>query len=181
MPVVPYTGCDARMGAGVVSLKTQREPDFSAALAEHGRAMFRFAVTLSSVDDADDLVQDAMARAWKKRGQFDPARGSLRSWLLAIVADQARSRWRRRQPLWEPIDPDVLTAAAGDELSVDVGRQVAALPPRQRAAVVLHYFVDLAVDDVATLMECSPGTVKSTLHDARKSLAQALGETYVQG
>jgi RNA polymerase sigma-70 factor (ECF subfamily) len=121
-----------------------------------------------------------MARAWRKRGQFDTARGSLRSWLLAIVADQARSRWRRRKPIWEPIDADVITASAADELSIDLGRQVAALPPRQRAAVVLHYFVDLAVDDVATLMGCSPGTVKSTLHDARKSLARALGETYVE-
>jgi RNA polymerase sigma-70 factor (ECF subfamily) len=155
------------------------EPDLATALTEHGPAMFRFAVTLSSRDDADDLVQDALARAWKKRGQFDPARGSLRSWLLAIVADQARSRWRRKQPLLEPIDADLITASAADELSVDVGRHVAALPPRQRAAVILHYFVDLAVEDVAALMECSTGTVKSTLHDARKSLAHALGETYV--
>jgi RNA polymerase sigma-70 factor (ECF subfamily) len=169
------------MGGDPLRNQAQQEPDFAAAVAEHGRAMFRFAVTLSSIDDADDLVQDAMARAWTKRGQFDPARGSLRSWLLAIVADQARSRWRRREPIWEPIDPDVITASARDELSVDVGRHVAALPPRQRAAVVLHYFVDLSVEDVATLMGCSPGTVKSTLHDARNSLAQALGETYVQG
>jgi RNA polymerase sigma-70 factor (ECF subfamily) len=157
------------------------DPDFAAALGEHGRAMFRFAVTLSSRDDADDLVQDAMARAWKKRGQFDPARGSLRAWLLAIVADQARSRWRRRQPMWEPLDPEVITASAADEIAVDVGRHVAALPARQRAAVVLHYFVDLPVEEVATLMACSPGTVKSTLHDARRSLARALGEAYVQG
>jgi RNA polymerase sigma-70 factor (ECF subfamily) len=158
-----------------------KEPDFAAAVADHGRAMFRLAVTLSSLDDADDLVQDAMARAWKKRDQFDSARGSLRSWLLAIVADQARSRWRRRAAIWEPLDPDVITASARDELSVDVGRYVAALPPRQRAAVVLYYFVDLSVEDAAALMGCSSGTVKSTLHDARKSLAEAMGATYVQG
>jgi RNA polymerase sigma factor (sigma-70 family) len=157
-----------------------KEREFAAAVAEHGRVMFRLAVTLSSREDAEDLVQDALARAWGKRSQFDPARGSLRSWLLAIVADQARSRWRRRQPIWDPIDPDVITASVRDELSVDVGRHVAALPPRQRAAVVLHYFVDLSVEDVATLMQCAPGTVKSNLHDARKSLAQAMGETYVQ-
>lgn len=168
------------MGGDVVNLEAHRQPDFAATLTEHRRVMFRFAVTLSSLDDAEDLVQDAMARAWRKRGQFDPDRGSLRSWLLAIVADQARSRWRRRQPIWEPIDPDVITASAADELSVDVAREVAALPPRQRAAVILHYFVDLAVEDVATLMGCASGTVKSTLHDARKSLAQALGETYVE-
>ncbi len=78
------------------------------------------------------------------------------------------------------LEADVITAAAADELSVDVGRQVAALPPRQRAAVVLHYFVDLTVDDVAALMGCSPGTVKSNLHDARKALAAALGVSYVE-
>ena len=142
--------------------------------------MFRFAVTLSSLDDADDLVQDALARAWAKRHQFDPDRGSLRSWLLAIVADQARSRWRRPRAVWDALDPETLSTPATGEAGADLQRAVAGLPPRQRAAVILHHYVDLPVAEVAQLLGCSAGTVKSNLHDARKALASTLGESYAR-
>lgn len=147
---------------------------------EHLQPLFRFAVTLSSLDEADDLVQDALARAWTKRHQFDPERGSLRSWLLAIVADQARSRWRRARPIWDVLDPASLSTPATGEVRTDLRRAIADLPPRQRAAVILHHFVDLPVAEVAQLLGCSPGTVKSNLHDARKSLASTLGESYAR-
>jgi RNA polymerase sigma-70 factor (ECF subfamily) len=154
--------------------------------------MFRFAVTLSSANDAEDIVQDALTRAWQKRRQYDPARGSLQSWLLALVADQARGRRRRGKPLWEHVqltgvraDEDELARSSRssrspehDDASLDLREAVQRLPARQRATVVLHHFVDLPIDDVARLLECSPGTVKSTLHDARKSLARSLGDNY---
>ena len=155
---------------------TTPELDFT----EHLQPLFRFAVTLSSLDDADDLVQDALARAWTKRHQFDPGRGSLRSWLLAILADQARSRWRRPHPIWDVLDPESLSTPATGEVGTDLRRAIAGLPPRQRAAVILHHFVDLPVDEVADLLGCSPGTVKSNLHDARHSLASTLGESYAR-
>lgn len=53
--------------------------------------LLRFAVTLTSVDDAPDLVQDTLVQAWAKRHQYDPTRGSLRAWTMAIVADRARA------------------------------------------------------------------------------------------
>jgi RNA polymerase sigma factor (sigma-70 family) len=149
-------------------------------LAAHRPVMFRFAVTLSSLDDAEDLVQDALARAWVKRASFDPDRGSLRSWLLAIVADQARNRWRRRRPLEDVVDARSLSTPAVGELGADLRRAIGGLPPRQRTAIVLHHFVDLPVAEVAELMTCSVGTVKSTLHDARKALASTLGESYAR-
>jgi RNA polymerase sigma-70 factor (ECF subfamily) len=154
--------------------------EFAGELAGHRPVLYRLAITLSGLDDADDVVQDALARAWRKRAQFDPERGSLRSWLLAIVADQARSRWRRRRPVEERIRADALLLEPAGESGLDLRHQVALLPPRQRAAVVLHYFVDLPVEEVARLMSCSPGTVKSTLHDARERLARMLGESYVE-
>ncbi|TMK55831.1 MAG: RNA polymerase sigma factor, partial [Actinobacteria bacterium] len=50
------------------------------------------------------------------------------------------------------------------------------LPPRQRLAVELHYFVDLDVAETAAVMKCAEGTVKSTLADARERLRSILGE-----
>jgi RNA polymerase sigma-70 factor (ECF subfamily) len=133
--------------------------------------VWRFAVSLSSLDDADDLVQDALARAWVKRAAYDPSRGSPRSWLLAIVADRARRRWTRRPK------PVVLVPAAVPEPDghrVDLRRAIAALPERQRTTVFLHYYLDLPVSEVAAVMGCSDGTVKSALHDARRALARRL-------
>lgn len=141
-------------------------------------AMRRFAYTLVGPDHADDLVQDASERAWRKRRLFDPARGSAQAWLLTIVADQARQRWRRARSGWQELHPDTLVIPESDAASMDLARAVAALPARQRAAVVLHYFVDLPVADIAVVLGCAPGTVKSQLHDARATLEHALGDTY---
>nr|WP_281379791.1 RNA polymerase sigma factor [Flexivirga oryzae] len=141
-------------------------------------AMRRFAYTLVGPDQADDLVQDAAERAWRKQRLFDPGRGSAQAWLLAIVADQARQRWRRPQPAWQELHPEALVIPASDTATVDLLRAIDALPARQRAAVVLHYFVDLPLADVAELLGCAPGTVKSQLHDARGALEQALGDSY---
>lgn len=148
------------------------------ALATCRPVMRRFAYTLVGPEHADDLVQDAAERAWRKQRLFDPARGSAQAWLLAIVADQARQRWRRRQPVWQELHPEALVIPESDSATVDLVRAIDALPARQRAAVVLHYFVDLPVADVAELLGCAPGTVKSQLHDARNALEQALGDSY---
>jgi len=54
---------------------------------------------------------------------------------------------------------------------------LATLPPRMRAAVVLHYYADLTVDGVATALERSPNTIKSQLREALSRLRQQLGDT----
>ena len=133
--------------------------------------IWRFAVSLSSLDDADDLVQDTLARAWAKRASYDPARGSARSWLLAIVADRARRRWIRRP---KPVALAPTAVPEPDGHRVDLRRAIAALPERQRTTVFLHYYLDLPVSEVAAVMGCSDGTVKSALHDARRALARRL-------
>src|SRR5690242_10795483 len=58
--------------------------------------MGRLARRLAPHADPDDVVQDALARAWQKRQQFDPSKGTAVTWLLAIVADLARASRRSR-------------------------------------------------------------------------------------
>jgi hypothetical protein len=62
----------------------------------HLLAMARLAARLAPTGDRDDIVQEALARAWQKRGQFDARRGAPGAWLLAITADRARQARRRR-------------------------------------------------------------------------------------
>jgi RNA polymerase sigma factor (sigma-70 family) len=143
-------------------------------------AMSRLARRLAPNADPDDVVQESLARAWQKRGQFDPARGTPTTWLLAIVADQARSARRSRVRRLRVVDdaaelPDA--PARNDQPDVDLERAIDRLTERQQLAVHLHYFVGLGMDETAAVMGCSPGTVKSTLFDARTRLRRLLGDT----
>ncbi len=143
-------------------------------------AMTRLARRLAPHADPDDIVQDALTRAWTKRAQYDPDRGTPTTWLLAIVADQARASRRTRVRWLRVVDDhaDVPDAGAPDaETDVDLERAIAALAERQQLAVHLHYFVGLNVEESAAVMSCSAGTVKSTLFDARTRLRALLGDS----
>jgi RNA polymerase sigma-70 factor, ECF subfamily len=130
--------------------------------------MAALAARLASEAERDDVVQEALLRAWRKRSQYDSMRGSIRTWLLAIVADQARRlRNRARQT---SILADITAPGRSLDERLDVEGAVSRLPPRQRLAVECFYFVDLSIDETAAVMRCSPGTVKSTLADARHRL-----------
>jgi RNA polymerase sigma-70 factor (ECF subfamily) len=142
-------------------------------------AMTRLARRLAPHADPDDIVQDSLTRAWLKRAQFDPALGTATTWLLAIVADQARSSRRTRVRRLRVVDDsaDVPDAPAPDTtVDLDLERAIAGLAERQQLAVHLHYFVGLSVDETAAVMSCSAGTVKSTLYDARARLRSLLGD-----
>lgn len=145
--------------------------------------MTRLARRLAPDADAEDVVQEALARAWIKWDRYDAARGTATTWLLAITADQARSARRGRSRRLRLVDdaaelPDVPAPDAHGP-DVDLERAIAQLAERQQLAVHLHYFVGLPVDETAAVMACSPGTVKSTLYDARSRLRTLLGETDV--
>lgn len=158
-------------------------PDAGAFAAWAGPAavpMRRLARRLAPHADPDDLVQDALARGWQKRDLFDPAKGTATTWLLAIVADLARTS-RRTRVRWLKVVDDTAAVpespAVQRDPDVDLERAIAQLAERQQLAVHLHYFVGLSVDETATVMACSAGTVKSTLFDARARLRALLGDT----
>jgi RNA polymerase sigma factor (sigma-70 family) len=145
--------------------------EFAEWVEPHLPALARLAARLAPDGERDDVLQEALARAWRKRSTFDPARGTPLTWLLAITADQARRARRRVRPL-------ALFAAGATVRSIDdrldLELAVARLPERQRLAVDCFYFVGLSVAETAAVMRCAEGTVKSTLSDARARLARIL-------
>jgi RNA polymerase sigma-70 factor (ECF subfamily) len=147
--------------------------DFQAWVSPHLVAMTRLATRLTTPADADDVVQESLVRAWRKRSTYDEVRGSAQSWLLAIVADRARRHRVRSKPPGQEL-VDLPTEGRDVSRSVDLERAIAALPQRQRLAVELHYILDLDVRECAVVMDCSQGTVKSTLFDARNRLRGVL-------
>ncbi len=161
----------------VVSV-SMTQSDFECWVRPHVPYMRRLAAALGTVDDADDVVQDALLRAWQKHHTYNAAAGSARSWLLSLTADQLRRRHRRpyRQlslvGLSEAQLPTVALAPADPDLAAAIGT----LAKRQREVIVLHYFVDCTTEQVAAILGCSASTVKSTLVDARRRLQTLLGE-----
>ena len=151
----------------------ETQGDFASFADPHRPAMLRLARRLSCAD-ADDVVQDALVRAWRKRHLYDVSRGSAQTWLLAIVAEESRRTRRRLRLATSLVDSAV--ADPPREGDLDLERAIRSLAPRQRLAVELHYFVGLSVAETAAVMDCAEGTVKSTLSDARRVLRETLGE-----
>lgn len=151
---------------------------FAAWVQPHWPAMARFAVRLVGPGEAEDVLQDALTLAWRKRHQFDAARGSARSWLLTLVADQARKLRRRFVPRVHLDDAPAEHVEPQVDRTLDLEQAVHRLSPRQKLAVDLYYYLDLPLAEVAAVMRCSQGTAKSTLADARARLRTYLGEEF---
>jgi RNA polymerase sigma factor (sigma-70 family) len=148
-------------------------------VAPYVRMLGALAVREVGRSDAEDVVQDALVRAWRRRATFDPDRGTARVWLVAVLLDQAR-RHRLRRLRWMSLaaadSADAVLVVPGDAARVDLDRAVRALPRRQRQVITLFYLADLSVAEVASVLGISAGSVKSHLHEARQSLRAALEE-----
>ena len=152
---------------------------FARAVEPHWEAMA--AIAARAGDARDDVLQEALAAAWRRRRSYDPARGGLRGWLLAIAVDACSKHWRNNRHTTQPLDAAqgvVLDAGASRPQALDVSRALSSLTKRERLAVDLYYYADLGIDDTAAAMRCTPGTVKSTLASARTRLRAYLGEDY---
>lgn len=126
---------------------------------------------------ADDLVQISLTRLyvhWHRVGGMDNVDGYARAVLVnAFLAEQRTAWWKRVTLRGETADaptPDLDVAA-----SVDLRGALTALPPRQRAAIVLRYYCDLPIDEVAGLLDCAPGAVKSLTSRGLEALRRTLG------
>ena len=146
------------------------QPDgFAAAVEPHLPLLARVAGRLGPPDRREDVLQEALLRAWAHRRQYDPQKGPLLSWLVAIVANEARrAGGRRNRPL--PVRQPTNVVETGYDERLDLQAATAKLPDRQRLAVDCFYFIGLSIAQTAAVMGCSEGYVKSALSDARKHL-----------
>jgi RNA polymerase sigma-70 factor (ECF subfamily) len=137
-------------------------------------------LTVRDLDLAHDAVQEALVRAWRSLPALRDVElfeAWLRRLLVHACIDELRKRRRRLVVEVELTDlhhPDItdssLSAANRDALD----RAFRRLDPVQRSVVVLHYYLDLPVADVAAALEMPVGSVKSTLSRARDALRAAL-------
>jgi RNA polymerase sigma factor (sigma-70 family) len=147
-------------------LRERLIPELDPEMAELLPRLRRFAFLVTgSTADADDLVQEALARAWPKLAKGEIV--TTERYLKAAIVNTARSQHRRRilelaRQHWlgpsADLDGDP-SARSADRL--DVVCALRRLPLRQRTAIVLRYYEDLSYDQIAQLMRTTMGTAKA--------------------
>jgi RNA polymerase sigma-70 factor, ECF subfamily len=151
--------------------------------ADHANALFTWALgRTADRRDAEELVAETIVRAWKKYEQFDSNRGSERAWVFGIarnaMIDMHRSSQRRLRLV---TTEDGVEPSSGDETDtfaeVSLVRDaIAALTEEHRAVVVEAYFKGLNTKEISERHGVPPGTVKSRMYYAMRSLRASLEE-----
>jgi len=167
----PDTGLVARVGRGdeaatrvLVSAKLPR----ILALARR---------TLGDTTEAEDVAQEAFLRAWRRAPQWRPGAARFDTWLHMVTLNLCRDRLRRRREATMPEPPEVADPAASADAMLDYAAQaravqaaVAALPERQREAILLVHYQDLSNIAAADAMAISVEALESLLSRGRRSL-----------
>jgi len=118
---------------------------------------------------AEDAVQEAALKAWRKLGNLRPGT-EMRPWFLGIVANQCRTTVRGRW--WSVLRIELPTPAAAIEFEerivsgADIRAALHKLSPEHLEVLILHYYLDLPLDEVATISRIPLGTVKSRMNRA---------------
>jgi RNA polymerase sigma factor (sigma-70 family) len=172
------------------------KPAFGALVDRHRPEAVQLAGRLlHRAPEAEDVVQEAFLHAFLSLGRLrSPER--FRGWLLGIILNLARSRWRTRpdypleawagghmmaDPLVLDVEPSPEVVHEARELHRLVTQAIATLPVEQRDTVELHYVEGLKLWEIASIVGAPVGTVKARLHRARARLRGALADAVTAG
>lgn len=159
----------------------QRETAYLAFVAAHHSRLSRTSRLLAAGDAhwAEDMVQSALTKLyvhWNRVRRADDPALYVDRMLINLFIDERRRLWRQRETvvaeITEPYAVDSVDMASRLTVLAALGE----LPRRQRAAIVLRYFRDLEISEVARLMGCSEGTVKSQTARGLGKLRNLIGD-----
>jgi RNA polymerase sigma-70 factor (ECF subfamily) len=150
-------------------------------VAEHGAAMRSYALQLTGDHAAaQDVVQEALVRAWRHGDALTNGRGSVRGWLLTVVrnlvTDAVRARRARPQEVAESatVVPRQRDHAEQVAAAVTVRGALVRLSPEHREVLELVYLADLSVAEASAVLGIPTGTVKSRCHYGLRALRDVL-------
>jgi RNA polymerase sigma-70 factor (sigma-E family) len=164
-------------------LRTRRaRSEFERFAALHADALLRSAYLMTGDrGEAEDLVQECLlrlARQWPRVRSMEHPGAYARRVLFNLILDGGGQRARRRTELLAVRTTaghgrtDQTTPAL--ETHLELVQALGGLPVRQRAVLVLRYFADLPANEVALILDCSPGTIKSSTSRGLERLREAL-------
>ncbi|HEY7047691.1 MAG TPA: SigE family RNA polymerase sigma factor [Jatrophihabitantaceae bacterium] len=153
-------------------------PDFDDFVRSASTSLLRLAYLLTGDHGhAEDLVQTALLRTARR---WPSAQAQPEAFARRVLTNLAKDRWRSRSR--RPVETAPGPEPGHDDPNGQVLLRrtllpaVLRLPARQRAVLVLRYFEDLSIDETATVLGCSAGTVKSQTHAALARLRDLLGD-----
>ncbi|MFE6055683.1 SigE family RNA polymerase sigma factor [Kitasatospora sp. NPDC056446] len=157
--------------------KQERDAEFTEYVASRSGWLRKVAYLLcGDWHRADDLVQETVTKLyvnWARAARVENRDGYARRVLVNTFLAEQRSPWWRRT-VRTAVEPDTAAAGVDLDVSLDLRRALAALPPRQRVTVVLRYYCDLTIDQAAEALGCSSGNVKSQSSRALETLRSGL-------
>jgi RNA polymerase sigma-70 factor, ECF subfamily len=157
--------------------------------ARYQRQIYQLALGITrDAETAEEVLQDTFYRLHKHAAQLDGSLPLL-PWLYRVAANLSYNQARRRHAWAEPFhvlaerlfvppwrSPEHI--AEEHEVQAIVRATLDALSPKHRAVLVLHYIHEYSVQEIAAILDCPEGTVKSRLHHARKLLKEQLERRY---
>ncbi|HEY5343762.1 MAG TPA: SigE family RNA polymerase sigma factor [Solirubrobacteraceae bacterium] len=162
--------------------KGRARAEFERFAAIHADGLLRSAYLMAGDrGEAEDLVQECLlrlARRWPRVRSMEHPGAYARRVLFNLALDDGRKRTRRRGELQAVETPHggggESSTVAALEARADLVQALGGLPARQRAVLVLRYFADLPETEVATILDCPRGTVKSSASRGLERLRQTL-------
>ena len=160
--------------AGWTAIAFDDEAAFTSSLEPLLPIAFRLANgMLRNRDDAQDAVQEAAAKAWRKRSSFR-AGSDPKPWFLAIVANECKMHRRRRS--WLPLDQPNSSQPAAPAVSIEAEEvdqlraALARLDRKTRLVLVLRFYLDLSHEEVGRTLGISTGAARVRVHRALEKL-----------
>ena len=167
-------------------MRPDLEESFAAFVRARGEHHLRVAVLLTgSATEAEDLVQTSLVKLYRAWPRLDVSSSSPDAYLRKIIVNTRRSwwqtRWRQESPTASvPDRPDPAEGGGDPADRQAVGSLVRSaltrLPRQQRAVLVLRFLEDLPEAEVASLLGCSVGSVKTHAHRGLRALRRSLGD-----
>jgi RNA polymerase sigma-70 factor (ECF subfamily) len=160
-------------------MRSAGDEAFEAFWREHFASVARAATGITgNVEDGAEVAQEAFARAyqhWAKVSGLDRPE----AWVHRVAVNVAISHLRRAHRRIVPASPPIVEPP--DAPDDDLLRALRGLTPAQRAVVVLRFYLDLSVDDVAKTMRKRPGTVRALTHQGMERLRSSLRKERLDG
>ena len=165
----------------------QREVVLQGLHDRHATELWRFALRLTrDAQVAEDVVQEALLRAWKDPNLLGRNEAQSRAWLFTVVRHLVVDRWRSAASRHELSSADLLDPGEGDRTGEVLDRWLvsdglARLSSDHRRVITAAYYEGRSVAEIAAELHVPEGTVKSRLHYGLRSLRLVLQEKGVTG
>lgn len=155
------------------------ENEFISAVKRNDQRLYLIAFSYTqNQHDAEDIMQNAFMKLWKTKRVFESI-GHMDNWLIKVCVNECKDSFKLFSKKHSPLDETLDIAYNDKHFNLDLFNAVSSLSKKERLAVHLFYYEDMAVKEISGLLNIKEATIKSLLHRARKKLKAKLGDEWI--